>query len=72
MRGALQKNSRRWTAWKGFTWKYKANIVIFYRADGTQFGTMKMTEPSRAHFSEGYQARRLETGKNTEADEISE
>lgn len=68
----LQKNSRQWTAWKGFTWKYKANIVIFYRADGTQFGTMKMTEPSRAHFSEGYQARRLETGKNTEADEISE
>jgi len=46
--------------------------VIFQRADSSQLGVMKMAGPGQARFSEGYSAQRVEIGKNTEADEISE
>lgn len=71
----MQRNGKAWNAWKGFTWKWengKKGEVVLHRSNQKQFGTMKMQGPGKALFSPNFAAVRVETGKNTEAEEIGE
>jgi hypothetical protein len=69
--GATESTSARWPNWKGFTWKYDAATrrASLRRANGKEFGGMELLAPGKAEFEKGMRAVKLETGKNTEAEE---
>lgn len=69
---SMQRNGKVWNAWKGFVWKYKNSQVALFRSNGKQFGTMEIKGPGKAFFSPKFTATRVETGTNTEADDIAE
>ena len=69
---SMQRNGKAWTAWKGFTWRYQNNKVTLHRSNKKQFGTFKIKGPGKALFTPNFTATRVETGRNTEADDIAE
>jgi alpha-N-acetylglucosaminidase len=70
----LYRNGKKWPNWKNFTWKYDpaTGHASLRRASGREFATMKLIAPGKAEFEKGMRAVKLETGKNTEAEEAAE
>jgi alpha-N-acetylglucosaminidase len=67
----LFREGKKWPAWNGFTWKYdkKSGQAILQRDKGDIFAKVELLSPGKVKFERGLQATRIETGKNTEADE---
>lgn len=65
------RNGKPWIAWTGFLWKQVGKDIALFRGDGSRFGTIRVTGPGKARFSPDFDARRIETGGNDEADEIA-
>ena len=66
---SLFKNGKEWPNWKGFSWSFKNGKAVLKRANGSVFGSTKLEKPGLVEFSGGIRARRIETGRNKEAEE---